>query len=502
MLRWLRLVAVCGVVLAGSSEAFAVVQNTEVLATKPAETGGATLTLTQKDSSNRTVKTDTVRIAPTGRNGRQNVRIDPDKAKTIEVRIKTDKDERMVSVDVAILLSGGPIDLGQGFTLQSSPIAAITPRSGGRGRTATPNFRVADNESPRPLNRIFPTQPSNFMPSFNFGFAGGGTNIGGGGGDPRLVSLDTFGGGAIINTRGVNTPGAQGTVGFFGTMEVPLGGMPNMGGIPAPNSFFIRSGALFPTDGEVTTPFNFAGTTPLGTGTVTVKDSASVPLLFGFGFPVSQHASVQVGGGGFFTTRETTVTVRETTGGTFSNSVSQSFFDPALLIGGRVGIADLNNDGRRDVTLGIDGIIRWKQDGDAVVLQSPNFTTQKYTVEANRGGTDFSILGSINVDLASFFARTYDRGGRGATTSDIRLKRDVARVGTLDSGLPLYRYKYLWSDQVFVGVMAQEVADVAPDAVVKGDDGYLRVDYARLGTSMKSWEQWSAERGWLSRAAN
>ena len=86
--------------------------------------------------------------------------------------------------------------------------------------------------------------------------------------------------------------------------------------------------------------------------------------------------------------------------------------------------------------------------------------------------------------------------------SDIRLKRDIARVGTLDSGLPLYRYKFLWSDQVYVGVMAQEVADVAPDAVVKGDDGYLRVNYARLGTSMKSWEQWSAERGWLSREAN
>ena len=122
---------------------------------------------------------------------------------------------------------------------------------------------------------------------------------------------------------------------------------------------------------------------------------------------------------------------------------------------------------------GVDGIIRWKQDGDPLVLQSPNFATQKYTVEANRGGTDLSILGSLNVDLGVIF-------------SDIRLKRDIARVGTLDNGLPLYRYKYLWSDQVFVGVMAQEVADVAPDAVVKGDDGYLRVNYAQLGTSMKS----------------
>lgn len=37
--------------------------------------------------------------------------------------------------------------------------------------------------------------------------------------------------------------------------------------------------------------------------------------------------------------------------------------------------------------------------------------------------------------------------------SDVRVKRDVSRVGQLDNGLALYRYKYLWSDQIYVGVM-------------------------------------------------
>ena len=178
-----------------------------------------------------------------------------------------------------------------------------------------------------------------------------------------------------------------------------------------------------------------------------------------------------------------------------------------MLIGGRVGIFDLNNDGRRDVSIGVDGIIRWKQDGDPLVLQSPNFATQKYTIDGNRGGTDLSILVSVNMDLGAVWGvnqgyRRIDPLWGLPSTSDRRLKHEISRVGTLDSGLPLYRYKYLWSDQVYVGVMAQEVADVAPDAVVKGDDGYLRVNYARLGTSMKSWEQWSAARGWLSREAN
>jgi hypothetical protein len=76
--------------------------------------------------------------------------------------------------------------------------------------------------------------------------------------------------------------------------------------------------------------------------------------------------------------------------------------------------------------------------------------------------------------------------------SDIRLKRDIAEVGHLDNGLGLYTYRYWWSDQVYVGVMAQEVAQVMPDAVMMAPDGYLRVDYAKLGTRLQTYEQWTA----------
>jgi Chaperone of endosialidase len=76
--------------------------------------------------------------------------------------------------------------------------------------------------------------------------------------------------------------------------------------------------------------------------------------------------------------------------------------------------------------------------------------------------------------------------------SDIRLKRDIAQVGELDSGINLYRYRYLWSDTTYVGVMAQEVAEVVPETVQRGADGYLRVDYARLGLRLQTWDQWAA----------
>jgi outer membrane immunogenic protein len=78
--------------------------------------------------------------------------------------------------------------------------------------------------------------------------------------------------------------------------------------------------------------------------------------------------------------------------------------------------------------------------------------------------------------------------------SDIRLKRDIALVGRRDDGLGLYSFRYLWSDTVYVGVMAQEVALVHPDAIVRGDlDDYLRVDYGRIGLRLMTLSEWDAK---------
>jgi hypothetical protein len=77
--------------------------------------------------------------------------------------------------------------------------------------------------------------------------------------------------------------------------------------------------------------------------------------------------------------------------------------------------------------------------------------------------------------------------------SDIDLKRDIVKLGELTSAIGLYRYRYLDSDQFYVGVMAQEVAAFMPDAVGLMPDGYhLRVIYARLGLRLMTWEEWVA----------
>jgi hypothetical protein len=85
-------------------------------------------------------------------------------------------------------------------------------------------------------------------------------------------------------------------------------------------------------------------------------------------------------------------------------------------------------------------------------------------------------------------------GGRGRR-SDIMLKHDIVLLSHLRNGLNLYRFTYNGSTKPYVGVIAQEVRQIWPDAVERGNDGYLRVHYEKLGIKFQSYEQWLASHG-------
>jgi hypothetical protein len=89
---------------------------------------------------------------------------------------------------------------------------------------------------------------------------------------------------------------------------------------------------------------------------------------------------------------------------------------------------------------------------------------------------------------------------RGLVYSDVRLKRDVHEVATIDSGIKLYRFRYRWNATEYVGVMAQDIAKLLPDAVSKDADGYLLVDYHRLGLQLRIYQDW-LEKGHLATKA-
>ena len=78
--------------------------------------------------------------------------------------------------------------------------------------------------------------------------------------------------------------------------------------------------------------------------------------------------------------------------------------------------------------------------------------------------------------------------GGAALMSDIRTKENIKHIAWLPNGLPVYTYEYkdefkdhpLAGHGTHIGVMAQEVEVMYPNAVITLDNGYKAVDYGQL----------------------
>lgn len=87
--------------------------------------------------------------------------------------------------------------------------------------------------------------------------------------------------------------------------------------------------------------------------------------------------------------------------------------------------------------------------------------------------------GSAMGDLSSGTSAAANAAMAYKLFSDIRLKTDIKRVGVTDGGLPVYTYRYVWGGPVQMGVMAQDVEKVMPEAVTE-ISGFKAVDYGRV----------------------
>jgi hypothetical protein len=70
-------------------------------------------------------------------------------------------------------------------------------------------------------------------------------------------------------------------------------------------------------------------------------------------------------------------------------------------------------------------------------------------------------------------------GGFGNLFSDIRLKKNIKKISTRPDGLNVYEFDYIWGGSRQIGLMAQEVQGVYPDAVSESG-GYLMVNYSKV----------------------
>lgn len=86
--------------------------------------------------------------------------------------------------------------------------------------------------------------------------------------------------------------------------------------------------------------------------------------------------------------------------------------------------------------------------------------------------------------LISGIAQMAGTIGSLAVFSDERLKEDLILVGKANNGLNIYLGKYtkesgLDDGKVHLFLIAQEVQKIKPETVIKNENGYLMVDYAK-----------------------
>ena len=88
---------------------------------------------------------------------------------------------------------------------------------------------------------------------------------------------------------------------------------------------------------------------------------------------------------------------------------------------------------------------------------------------------------AYNQNIASQNANTaglFSLGSAAIGLSDRRLKTNIKRIGTHKLGVGIYEYDIMGKHDV--GVMAQEVINVLPEAIHIHPSGYMMVDYGRL----------------------
>ena len=93
-------------------------------------------------------------------------------------------------------------------------------------------------------------------------------------------------------------------------------------------------------------------------------------------------------------------------------------------------------------------------------------------------------LGNVNANNATSAGQMGTLAGLGgagiiAAASDIRLKENIKRIGEHPLGIGIYEFDYIWGEHS-IGVMAQEVLNVKPSAVITHPSGYLMVNYGEL----------------------
>jgi hypothetical protein len=120
------------------------------------------------------------------------------------------------------------------------------------------------------------------------------------------------------------------------------------------------------------------------------------------------------------------------------------------------------------------------------VVETPVIVADTPAPAASSISPAYVVLGVLAALLiAAAVSEDDDEAGAATAASDMRLKQDITRIGTAANGLPIYSYRYIGHDQLFSGVMAQDVLQHTPEAVITFPGGLMAVNYDMLGLKME-----------------
>ena len=109
-------------------------------------------------------------------------------------------------------------------------------------------------------------------------------------------------------------------------------------------------------------------------------------------------------------------------------------------------------------------------------VQTPGGGNPVYQIQNGDANNDVLLYEHTQVGICE--------GGGGK--SDRRLKENITQIDVSPSGIPVYTFSYIGENDLYKGVMAQDLLELGfEDAVGMGDDGYYFVRYNMIDVNME-----------------
>lgn len=89
------------------------------------------------------------------------------------------------------------------------------------------------------------------------------------------------------------------------------------------------------------------------------------------------------------------------------------------------------------------------------------------------------------LQIGGTIATTLGSGGLNWMGSDRKLKENIKKLGESPSGLGIYKFNYIDNAKKYIGVMADEVMEIVPEAVAIMSNGFLGVNYNLIDVQFK-----------------